>query len=104
MHEIYKVAPLVREALERYPQARNSDTYLYYILCRDILSENGLDIEKVSLSDGLLYRGSYSLPNYETVRRTRQKLQENCPWLASVPEVEAIRIKNEKQVREFVRG
>lgn len=104
MNEIYKVAKRVRTTLEKHPKTRNSDSYLYYIICRDILAALGLDIDRVSLSDGLLYRNSYSLPNYETVRRARQKIQEHCPELAALPEVEAVRIENEKEVREFVRG
>lgn len=104
MNEIYNVAKLVREALENYPQARNSDNFLYYIICKDQLAKKGFAIEDINLSDGLLHRQVFGLPNYETVRRTRQKIQEKCHWLASVPEVEAARIENEKEVRDFVRG
>lgn len=103
MDEIRNTAKLVKEALEKYPQARNSDSYLYYVICRDKLSAMGLDIDRVSLSNGLLYRDSYSLPPFETVRRTRQKLQSQYPELASDPEVECARLENQKEFLEYAR-
>ena len=39
MNEIYNVAKLVREALENYPKARNSDNFLYYIICKEQLAK-----------------------------------------------------------------
>lgn len=43
-------------------------------------------------------------PPFESVRRTRQKVQEKYPDLAASEEVEAGRELNETAYREFARG
>lgn len=42
--------------------------------------------------------------NFESVRRTRQKVQAECPWLAACPKVGEYRAENEQAYREFARG
>lgn len=95
---------LVRTALETSKNARNSDNYLYYMVCKAIMQARGVDIETVSFREGLLLRKQYGLPNYETVRRARQKLQQDNPHLAATSEVEAERAIREEAFREFARG
>lgn len=104
MHKIEQTTKLVKNTLETHPQTRNSDNYLYYIICKGQLEKQGLDIEKISLSSGLLHRGKLALPPFETVRRARQKLQARCPHLAALPEVEAARLAEEEKFREFARN
>ncbi len=104
MYKIEQTTKLVADALEKHPQTRNSDNYLYYIICKGQLEKQGLDIEKISLSNALLHRKAYGLPPFESVRRTRQKAQEKNPALAALPEVEDARLQLEEQYREFARG
>ena len=104
MHKLNTTKKLVADSLENHPQTRNSDNYLYYIICKGQLEKQGLDIDKLSLSNALLHRQAYSLPPFESVRRSRQKAQEKNPELAALPEVEAVRLDIEEQYREFARN
>jgi hypothetical protein len=103
MDSIKNTSDLVREVLVRSPQARNSDNYLYYIICKAKLAGQGIDIDKISFQDGLLRRNDYGLPAFETVRRTRQKVQQYFPELASNAEVEAMRVIQEEAFRDYAR-
>ena len=104
MNEIKNTAKLVKKALINHPEARNSDNYLYYIICHDLLAEMGLNIDKLSLTNALLHRKVYNLPNFETCRRTRQKIQADCPELAGSDEVEEARAELETEFREYAKG
>lgn len=84
--------------------ARNSDDYLYYLLCVDALDDNGIDINNISLKDGILGRKVYNLPNYETVRRTRQKIQQVNECLRPSDETKKRRRAREAAWRKFARG
>lgn len=104
MNEIQSTSKLVKETLINHPETRNSDNYLYYVICKGQLEKQGLDIDKLSFSKALLNRKNYNLPPFETVRRTRQKAQEKCPELAALFEVEAKRAELEEEYRDFARG
>lgn len=103
MNDIRNTSDLVKEALLRNPNARNSDNYLYYLICKAKLAGSGIDISKISFQDGLLHRNDYGLPNFETVRRTRQKVQQCFPELAGTAEVEAMRVIREESFRDYAR-
>lgn len=103
MNEIKNTAKLVKKALTNHQQARNSDNYLYYVICHDLLAEIGLNIDKLSLTNALLNRKVYGLPNFETVRRTRQKVQEHNPELCGTDEVEEARSYLEEEYRDYAR-
>ena len=104
MDDLRNTTKLVKHALLNSVRARSSDNYLYYLICKGKLQGQGIDINTISLQEGLLNRSTYGLPNYETVRRTRQKIQEQCPELAGTAEVEAMRAINEEAFREYARG
>lgn len=104
MDNLRNTTKLVKQALSISTRARNSDNYLYYLICKGKLQGQGIDIDSISLKDGLLNRQEYGLPNYETVRRTRQKIQEHCPELASSAEIEEMRAINEEAFREYARS
>lgn len=104
MNELKNTSKLVKKALINHPEARNSDNYLYYVICHDLLAEIGLNIDKLSLTNALLHRKVYNLPNFETVRRSRQKIQSECPELAGTDEVEEVRAYMEEEYRDFARG
>lgn len=103
MNDIRNTSNLVKETLIRNPQARNSDNYLYYIICKAKLAGSGIDISKISFQDGLLHRNDYGLPAFETVRRTRQKVQQSFPELAGDADVEAMRVIREETFRDYAR-
>lgn len=103
MDNIRNTSDLVKEALINNPMARNSDNYLYYLICKAKLAGSGVNIDSLSFKDGLLKRKEFNIPAFETVRRTRQKIQQHFPELAGNAEVEAMRVIREEQFREFAR-
>lgn len=103
MIKIRNIAKMVKEALIHNTTARNSDDYLYYLICSAKMKSLGMDIKDISFAEGLLNRNHYGLPNFETVRRTRQKIQQTHPELAGNDEVEAMRTINENIFREYAR-
>lgn len=46
----------------------------------------------------------YNMPAFETVRRTRQKIQHDNPELSGCDDVEAKRMVNEEMFRDYARG
>ena len=98
--ELKKTKERVLEILEKDERARNSDDYLYYMVCRSIddISVH-LPFWKV-----LLNRKDFKYPAYESVRRSRQKWQHDFPELAGDSDVEAQRVLNEETFTDFARG
>lgn len=98
--ELNTTVNLVKSILEECPEARNNDDVLYLLVCRrtnDICVN--LPFWKV-----LLNRKAYNLPAFESVRRSRQRLQAAYPELAGDENVDAQRMLNEEIFREFARG
>ncbi len=104
VNELKNTAKLVKNILEIRPKARNSDDYLYFLVCHTRLKSQGFDIRSVSLSDALLHRKFYQLPAFETVRRARQKIQAENIELAASGKVQEIRSIKEEVFREFAKG
>lgn len=98
---IYKVSNIVKEILEEDPNARDSDNYLYYKVLKHIGSINGIDIETMSIPRFFLNIKTYGFPQFETVRRTRQKIQHDNPELAGSREVQSMRAANEEEYRSY---
>ena len=68
---------IVRKVLAEHKEARDSDfklvCWVYSITNPEVM---GLSFSKV------MWNGKYfNLPSFETIRRTRQKLQHDCPEL-----------------------
>lgn len=98
--EIQTTQRVVKEILETNEMARNSDMALYVKVCETInpaVLNKPFWVVLMSLKE-------YNLPNIETVRRTRQKLQAAYPELSGDSKVEAQRVVNEDVFREYARG
>lgn len=104
MDSIRKTADLVKDVLEREPKTRNSDTYLYYVICKERLKIIGLDINEVSLADALVNQKTLKLPNFETVGRCRRKLQNDFEHLRGTKDATTNRLMREADFRNFARG
>lgn len=104
MNELNNTTELVKSVLKLHPQARNSDNYLYYTVCKIIGRRNGIDVDSMPMPRFFLHLKDFGFPAFETVRRTRQKLQAECPELAADVNVEAGRMLNEEAFREYARG
>lgn len=102
--EIKNTNDLVLEILKQSPKARSSDNYLYYSVIAIIGKRNGIDIEKMSVPHYLLHLKEYGFPAFETVRRTRQKIQATHPDLAGEDAIEKQRTANEAVFRGYAKG
>ena len=98
MKNIKKTNELVQRILLDYPDSRGSDDTLYKYVVEAI----NPDAAGMPFCHVLLNRNEYGLPPYESVRRSRQKLQETYPMLRASKEVEEARAENEQEVRDFV--
>jgi hypothetical protein len=98
--ELKTTTALVKDILEHEPEARNSDDYLYLKVCQRI---NGICLN-LPFHQIMLNRSKYGFPIYESVRRSRQKLQARFPELAGDADVEAQRELNEAVFREYARS
>ena len=100
MNKLKNIKELVKSILENDEETRNSDMLLYFRVCQ-IKNEGALEIPFGAVIKNL---DRFYLPPFESVRRTRQKVQAECPHLAPCKKVEEFRAENEVAFREFARG
>ena len=96
-HRLYEVKALVKEVLEENVKARNSDNILYAHICYML----NPSVTKKPFGEVVVSLDAYGLPPFESVRRTRQKLQAERPDLRPCDEVELFRAENETAYKEF---
>lgn len=104
MNELKTTTELVKSILEQDKQCRNSDSFLYLKVLSTLAKQKGIDLEKMSVPYFLINLHWAGFPGFETVRRTRQKLQQHHPDLAACEAVEGFRTENEQQYRAFARS
>lgn len=98
-----RTVELVKFLLEDDERCRNSDSYLYLQVVKVVAIKKDIDLKSITIPDFLLSMGDV-FPPFETVRRTRQKVQQHHPELCANERVEAFRAENEKAFREFARS
>ena len=98
MKNIKKTREVVREILEQFPETRDSGNKLFIKVIEHIDS----NLLHRPIEDVLRNSKEYGIPPFESVRRSRQKLQEAYPMLRASKEVEEARAENEQEVRDFV--
>ena len=104
MNELTKISQTVKAVLEADIKARNDDQYLYLKVLQIFAEPKGIDINKMPTATFLMQCSAMNLPNSESVRRSRQKMQERYPELAATDEVVKKRREREKVYRDFARG
>lgn len=104
MKELKTTAHLVKAILEQDEKARSSDNYLYLKVVQHCGACRGVPVDNMPLSDFLLNMSDMGIPGFETVRRTRQKIQREFPELASAEAVQGFREAREEAFRDFARG
>ena len=97
MSRCSKVEPIVRKVLEEKPFTRDDDFLLVYHVFKEFLP----DIAIYKFQDIMFNHKAYGLPYFESVRRTRQKLQSKCPELASSERVRKAREAEEPDYIEY---
>lgn len=106
MNELQTTTKLVKAILEQDEQTRNSDSRLYLKVLEVIAEQRGYNMKKMSVYHFLECRASdYPFfPGFETVRRTRQKVQQHHPELAACDKVKDMRMIQETEFRQYARG
>ncbi|MCI8632484.1 MAG: hypothetical protein HFE64_03245 [Lachnospiraceae bacterium] len=103
MNELVNTKNLVAGILKQDKTARDSDDYLYYLVCKEKMKAAGDNIDGISFRDGLIYRSFYGLPAFETVRRARQKIQAQNPDLCASADMQGMREMKEARFRAFAK-
>lgn len=103
MDDLKTTTEIVWDILRRCPEARNSDNVLYYHVLSEVGKSNGVNVEHMSIPTFFLNLKKYGFPQFESVRRTRQKIQRNYPELAACDDVGRFRSENEKNYRDYAR-
>ena len=104
MNDLKTVTEVVRNTLEEYTQTRNCDGLLYLKVLEHFASEKGEDLRLLSVPFFLTQMKELGYPPFESVRRTRQKLQQRYPELAADEVVEDYRAEQEKKYLEYARS
>lgn len=104
MSKVKFVSDLVHCILDQEPQTRNSDGLLWLRVLEHQAQEKGIDLRSLPVSAFLPNIGEMGFSPFESVRRTRQKLQASHPHLAATEPVQAFRSANEAEYREYARG
>ena len=93
----------VKAILEAKPETRNSDNLLYLEVMKQIAKEIGEDIESVPMVTFIEQLSNSPYPPFESVRRTRQKVQAEHPELKADEVVQLFRTEMEFAYEDFVR-
>jgi hypothetical protein len=104
MNELNTTTKLVKTILEEDKQARNSDSFLYLKVIETIAEQKGINLYGISIPIFLVSMKENGFPGFETVRRTRQKVQQHHPELVACDKVKGMRMVNETEFRRYARG
>ena len=98
--EIKSTHNIVEEILIKSKKARNSDDYLYVQVVKKI-NPQAVSMPFINVMHHVRDLG---LPSYETVSRTRRKLQEDHPELWSDKTIKIYREAAEKDFEDYARS
>ena len=101
MENLKTVSALVKNILENDHKARNTDNHLYLKVLEHYSGHHGIDIHAMTVPVFLKELDKHSFPGFETVRRSRQKVQATYPDLAPTENVGRKRSKNEMVYKDF---
>ena len=104
MPELKNLTELVHIILDHYPQTRNSDGLLWLKVLESQAYEKGIDLRLLSVPYFLPRISEMGFSPFESVRRTRQKLQATYPHLAACDAVESFRSESERAYRAYARS
>ena len=99
MDSLKTIEGKVRAVLQENEDARNDDMVLYLALCNLYLKDAGT----MPLAEIMTRHKELGLPSFESVGRTRRKLQEKYPELLGSVRMQKIRAKGEKAYRRYAK-
>lgn len=101
MDNLINTTALVKSILEADERARNSDSWLYLCVIDLVGASKGIKATQFSVVEFLIDSKRLGFPAFETVRRTRQKVQATYPELAANAVTRAERAKFEEEFRAY---
>ncbi len=99
MDSLKTVEGKVKVILQKNEDARNDDMVLYLALCNVCLKDAGA----MPLAQIMTKHRELGLPSFESVGRTRRKLQERHPELLGSVRKQKIRAAGEKAYRKYAK-
>ena len=103
MGEMKATTEIVKAILKEDEMARNSDGLLYLKVLQYIASKRGITLGNITVPEFLTHRKELGFVGFETVRRSRQKIQQTYPELAANREVRKRRLQKETEVRSYAK-
>ena len=95
--ELKTVKEMVEKLLKENLILRGDDDLLFCEICRQIKPET----QSMSVCEFFLMRKKMGLPSFESVRRSRQKVQEEHPELKPCERVQESRKRQEEKFYNF---
>ena len=95
--ELNRTNDIVKQLLINDPKTRNSDNHLYCCVVKCL----NADALTHPFWEVMEHMDSFDLPCFETVRRTRQKIQAEHPELKASEVVKSLRSINEEIFKEY---
>lgn len=95
MRDLKKTKKVVEMLLRDDPQTRNSDSFLYLKVI-EVMASYPPAVMEMPISEFLMRYKELGYPPFESVRRARQKVQQEYPYLKACEKVEAERVNNIK--------
>lgn len=99
MSNLKTIESKVKPILEKDEEARNDDMTLYLKVCNSYLKDTGA----IPFAEVMLQYKFLGLPSFESVGRTRRKLQAKYPELAGNARVRRLRTEGEKAYRKYAK-
>ena len=99
MDNLKTIEGKVRAVLQENEDTRNDDMVLYLALCNLYLADAG----NMPLAQILTNHKELGLPSFESMGRTRRKLQERHPELLGSVRIQKIRAAGEKAYRKYAK-
>lgn len=104
MSNLQSTAKIVKEMLEKFPEARSNDNFLYLKVLEHISKKEGYGFKFMTVQYFLENMRFYGFPPFESVRRTRQKIQVQNPKLKGSSTTVAARAAKEKEYKDYARS
>lgn len=100
MNKLYKVEPVVLELLNEVPETRGNDT----LLQKEVMLRLNPAIADMPFTYVMDHRRELGLPPFESIRRSRAKLQSKYEDLKPCVEIQEARAEQEEEYLEYVRN
>lgn len=104
MEKITTISGRVLRILQEDPKARSDDDYLICEIYKEFLVEHHIEVCFMSWEALIKNRKALNLPSFESIRRSRQKVQEKHPSLRANAETQAARDALQDEYLEFARS